>query len=75
MRDLNSAAAARIRGLMAQRGITQERLAAECGWKQQRLSRRLTGEVALTLDELAAAAAALGVCPLDLLRSETEPTA
>jgi transcriptional regulator with XRE-family HTH domain len=52
-----------VRAEMARQGISQEALAERLGegWIQKRVSRRLTGEVAIDLDELELIAAALGV--------------
>lgn len=56
-----------VRAEMARQGITQEALGARIGWDQRRVSRRLTGEVALDVAELSAIAAALGVGVTQLL--------
>ena len=50
-----------VRAEMARQGMTQESLAARIGWDQRRVSRRLTGEVALNVTELECIADALGV--------------
>lgn len=50
---------AEIRAEMARQRITQTALAERLGWVQQRLSRRLTGEVPMRLDELQQIADAL----------------
>jgi transcriptional regulator with XRE-family HTH domain len=50
-----------VRAEMTRQSITQESLGARIGWDQRRVSRRLTGEVALDVAELATIADALGV--------------
>lgn len=52
-----------VRAEMARQGISQEALAERLGdgWYQRRVSRRLTGEVAINLDELEQISSALGM--------------
>lgn len=65
------AAADRLRLAYQQRkretGLTQERLAFDCGWKQQSAaSQYITGKIPLNLDALLKLASALGVTPADI---------
>jgi transcriptional regulator with XRE-family HTH domain len=60
-----------IRAVMARKRITQTALAAQLGLPAHLLARRLSNHVALTVDELAAIAAALEVPVTDLLPAET----
>lgn len=57
---------AEIRAEMARQGLSQTGLAKRLDWKQQYLSRRLTGHQSLTLDELEQIALALQVSLADL---------
>lgn len=50
-----------IRAEMARRGISQEALGRMIGWDQRRVSRRLTGDVAMDLNEIGLIADALNV--------------
>jgi len=50
-----------IRAEMARQGISQEALGERIGWDQRRVSRRLTAEVPIDLEELERIAEALGV--------------
>jgi transcriptional regulator with XRE-family HTH domain len=54
---------------MARRGMGQQALADQLGISRQALSARLTGRTQWTVDDLAAAAAALDVPVADLLTS------
>ncbi|MDD7813640.1 helix-turn-helix transcriptional regulator [Mycobacterium sp. CSUR Q5927] len=56
---------------MARRGYTQESLSRRVGMLQQSLSRRLTGQTAITVDDLDRIARALGVELAALLPSST----
>jgi transcriptional regulator with XRE-family HTH domain len=58
--SLSLAAVEVIRQRMAELGLSGKRLAAEVGMPQTSLARLLRGQGDLTLDELAALAAALG---------------
>jgi transcriptional regulator with XRE-family HTH domain len=51
---------------MARKKLSQTALADRLGWKQQYLSRRLTGHISFTLDELEQISAALNVSLADL---------
>lgn len=59
--------AANIRAEAARRRLSQVALAERLGVSVERLSRRLTGRVAIDVDELADVADALGLQPADLL--------
>lgn len=52
---------ARVRGLMAERKITQERVADHLGLKQPAIARRLSGEVPFDVNELSQVAGLLDV--------------
>jgi transcriptional regulator with XRE-family HTH domain len=58
----------RIKVLLLLRDMSQTELAGRVGIKQPYLSRRMTGEVSLNLDEIEAIAVVLGVDALDLMR-------
>lgn len=64
MREL---AAEEIRVLLARRRISASELARRIGVTQPYISRRLTGEIALDVDDLQAIADALGVAVVELL--------
>lgn len=51
---------ANVRAEMARRGLTQTQLAAQIGISQAQLSKRLAGQIAFDVDELAAIGEALG---------------
>lgn len=55
-----------IKAEMARQSLSQTALASRLGWKQQYLSRRLTRQTSITLDELELIAAALNVSLADL---------
>jgi transcriptional regulator with XRE-family HTH domain len=57
---------ANVRAEMARRGVTQQTLAAHLNLPQSAVSNRLRGKTAFNVNELAAAAAFLGV-PLSAL--------
>lgn len=57
--SLNRTALDEIRAEMARQQLAQGDLAALLGWTQPRVSRRLSGRVPLTLDDLAAIVTAL----------------
>lgn len=57
----NDSIAAEVRAEMARQRRSQTSIAAELGWTQAFLSRRLCGEVAWGADEIEAVAGALGV--------------
>jgi transcriptional regulator with XRE-family HTH domain len=60
------AVATAVREAMARKKISGRALADQLGMSQSVFSRRMTGEVAFTVDELAAVAAALGEPPAKL---------
>lgn len=49
-----------IRAEMARRDISQFELATRIGWRQQKLSRRMSGRVPITINDLETIAEALG---------------
>jgi len=59
--------AANIRAEMARQGYTQSRFAEKLSKTQAYLSRRLTGQVSFTIDEIYEIAEALSVPARDLL--------
>lgn len=67
MITLNATAVTEIRGELARQRMTQRELAAACGLGEIPLNRRLRGHVPLSLPEVEAIAAALGVSPTALL--------
>jgi transcriptional regulator with XRE-family HTH domain len=67
MTALNATAVTEIRGELARRRMTQRELAAATGLGDIALNRRLRGHVPLTLPDVEAIAAALGVSPTALL--------
>lgn len=62
----------RVRGLMAERRVSQLVMAERLGLSRAAMGRRLTGEIALDVDELAAAARVLGVPLTRLVEAEAE---
>lgn len=46
---------------MERQGLSQEQIGERLGWPQRRVSRRLTGDVSISAEELSELAAALGV--------------
>lgn len=67
MTGLSRTATEEIRAEMARQRISQHTLAEQLGWTQGYLSRRLTGEVSLSLDDVDAIAAALGISTVQLV--------
>jgi len=65
--DLDKTIVRAVRAEMARQGISQETLGTRIGWDQRRVSRRLTGEVPLSVSELAQIAEALGIRTADLM--------
>lgn len=65
----NAAAAvgAEVRGLLAKHKISQTSAGTRLGLSQSAMSRRLAGEIAFNVDELAALADLIGVPVSDLL--------
>lgn len=59
--------AANVRAEMARKRISQTKLAESLGWSQGAVSRRLSGRVALDLDELERIADQLGVTISELI--------
>lgn len=57
---------ANVRAEMARRGVSQTDLSNRLGMNQSQISKRLSGTIAFTIDELVAIAATLGV-PLSTL--------
>lgn len=76
-RRLNERVSARIRALLAWRGVTQVELAEHMGvtplWLNRRLSARSKRAVSLNLDELDQIASALGVPVQSLLNVDGLP--
>lgn len=66
-RHLREVAAEEIRALLARRRMSHAELARRTGLKRSTISRRMTGETALDLDDLEAIAEVLGVEPVELL--------
>jgi transcriptional regulator with XRE-family HTH domain len=58
---LNSAIATEVRVTLARANITQEVLARQCGWTPSSFSRRMTGEIPFSTDDIDAIAKALGI--------------
>ncbi|WP_066586247.1 helix-turn-helix domain-containing protein [Cellulomonas timonensis] len=68
--------AATLRAECARRSVGQSALALHLGLSQPAVSRRLRGDVPLTVPELAAVAELLGMSPEDLLAAaRTSPVA
>lgn len=67
MDSFTSEVTQRIRGELAVRGITQHELADSLHWHQAYLSRRLTGAVPWTTDDLEEVANVLGLAPWQLV--------
>lgn len=59
--------AANVRAEMARKRISQTKLAESLGWSQGAVSRRLSGRVALDLNELERIADQLGVTIFELI--------
>lgn len=54
-------AAEEINALLAELGVSQRELARRLGWTQPRIQGRLSGEIAITVADVEAIAAALGI--------------
>lgn len=67
MASFNSAVTARIRAELDDRSITQHDAAARLGWHQSYLSRRLTGAVPWTTDDIEQVAGLLDLAPWQLV--------
>lgn len=65
---------ANVRAEMARAGISQTSLATSLGISQAAVSKRLRGEVAFNVDELAAVAEVLGVALSALLAEQPAAT-
>lgn len=65
---------ANVRAEMARAGISQTSLATSLGISQAAVSKRLRGEVAFNVDELAAVAEVLGVALSALLAEQPATT-
>lgn len=63
------AVAARIRGLLAEKGITQAQVATHLRLSQTAVSRRLRGETPFDINELASMADLIGVQPSSFLEA------
>jgi transcriptional regulator with XRE-family HTH domain len=57
-----------LRAEIARQRLTQREVAARLGWSQQVLSKRLTGEVAISIDEAGKLAEVLGIKPEQLMQ-------
>jgi len=68
----NESVTAEIRAEMARRRITGRQLAASLGWSAQHLSRRMTGAVAWSTDEIEQAALMLGVPLAELVSPNSQ---
>ena len=69
-KDMTRRTLGRIEAEVKSQGVTQEQLSAACGIHQTAISRRLSGEARLTVDELIRMASALHVKPGDLFDDE-----
>ena len=67
--DLDEPISARVRILLAERGLSAAELARRLDWTQQYMARRMAGRVAWRTTELAAIAAELEIEPAELLLS------
>lgn len=64
--SLNEAIISEVRTTLARRKLTQAQLAKECGWVPQYLSRRMTGEIPWSTDEIETLATVLDIPLTDL---------
>lgn len=67
MGNFNDGVTRRVRGELDRRGITQHELADRLDWHQAYLSRRLTGQVAWSTDDLESIASVFGLSPWQLV--------
>lgn len=67
MTGLSQTVTQEIRAEMTRQRLTQQALAEQLGWSQPYLSRRLSGQVALTFDDADEISVALGVSLLQLV--------
>ncbi len=72
----NEIVAGEVRAEMARQKRSQDNLATELGWTQAFLSRRLTGKLAFSTNEIEQMASVLGVplSQLAAIRPQPEPT-
>lgn len=66
-RGLSARVADTLRAEMARSRVSQQELASRLGLTQQKISRRMSGRVAFSLDELEQIASALGLSVQDLV--------
>lgn len=66
---------ANVRAEMARRGVSQTDLSARLGMNQSQISKRLSGTIAFTIDELVAIATTLGVPLAALLPADVAAAA
>lgn len=64
---LSVTVAAAVRAEMARQRVSQQQLAERLGWSQQKISRRLNGDVPFGLDELTEVAVAVDSSAADIL--------
>lgn len=70
--DITQTVAAAVRGLIAERGMSELSMAQESGIPRVTLRRRLAGQTAFTVQELADVGRVLDITVLDIVkRSET----
>lgn len=69
---LGTAVSREVRAEMARQRVTQERLADLVGLSAGQVSRRLSGRIPLTLQDLDLFAAALSLPPVELVRRARE---
>lgn len=68
--SLSQRVADNVRAELARAKISQAKLASEINFTQQAISRRLSGHVSFTIDELDSIAAVLGISLITLLGDE-----
>ena len=68
----NESVTAEIRAELGRRRMSGRQLAAALGWSQQHLSRRMTGAVPWSTDEIEHAAEALGVPLAELVSPNSQ---
>ncbi|HEY1622139.1 MAG TPA: helix-turn-helix domain-containing protein [Streptosporangiaceae bacterium] len=68
----NDEVAAELRAELARRRIPNRRIAGQLGWSETYLSRRLTGSVPFSIDDLASVASAIGI-PVAAFFDEARP--
>lgn len=67
---ISDSVAAEIRAALARQRYSANKLAADLGWSQSAMARRLGGKVAFTVAELVAVAEKLGIPASELLPPE-----